>query len=153
MEASATTAEICTKTSAAWRACKKALQNKTAPALAGAKSLVGQAFIFAHALKNSPQGCFFAALPPGFQILPGLFMKTAPALAGAKSLVGQAFIFTHALKNSPQGCFLRLCRRAFKSCLAYLCKMPPHWRGQNFWWARQDLNPRPSGYEPPALTS
>ena len=22
-----------------------------------------------------------------------------------------------------------------------------------FWWARQDLNPRPSGYEPPALTN
>jgi len=22
-----------------------------------------------------------------------------------------------------------------------------------FVWARQDLNPRPSGYEPPALTS
>ena len=22
-----------------------------------------------------------------------------------------------------------------------------------FWWVRQDLNPRPSGYEPPALTN
>jgi hypothetical protein len=28
-----------------------------------------------------------------------------------------------------------------------------NYRGQSYWWGWQDLNLRPSGYEPPALTT
>ena len=48
----------------------------------------------------------------------------------------------------------RLRRRAFKSWLALLMEKVPPVRGHSFlWWAIQDLNPGPSGYEPPALTN
>ena len=43
-------------------------------------------------------------------------------------------------------------RCPFKSCLPQT-KKTPIWVSFLFLWARQDLNPRPSGYEPPALTS
>ena len=32
-------------------------------------------------------------------------------------------------------------------------KKPRNLRSRALWWASQDLNPGPSGYEPPALTS
>ena len=49
-----------------------------------------------------------------------VFVQNRPRFGGGEIFGGPGFIFTHALKNSPQGCFLRLCRRAFKSCLAFL---------------------------------
>ena len=36
--------------------------------------------------------------------------------------------------------------------ILYTKKVPPK-GGTLFWWAIQDLNPGPSGYEPPALTN
>ena len=60
---------------------------------------------------------------------------------------------TRALNNSPPGC----CLPCLRQCLAVQVltgNKKEHPDGCSFLlWASQDLNPGPSGYEPPALTN
>ena len=73
-------------------------------------------------------------LPLGFQVLDGLFSrKSAPEERGYIFYGGPSRDrATHALKNSQQDCFFRLCRRAFKSWMAFFNKKTSPVRGRSF---------------------
>ena len=62
---------------------------------------------------------------------------------------------THGLMNSPLDCSLPRSRSAVLSSPGWpFYKKSFHLTVEAFlWWAIQDLNPGPSGYEPPALTN
>ena len=60
---------------------------------------------------------------------------------------------TRALNNSPLGCCLP-CLRQCRAVQVLAGNKKEHPDGCSFLlWASQDLNPGPSGYEPPALTN
>ena len=60
---------------------------------------------------------------------------------------------TRALNNSPPGCCLP-CLRQCSAVQVLTGNKKEHPEGCSFLlWASQDLNPGPSGYEPPALTN
>ena len=78
-------------------------------------------------------------------------------LAGPQSGIRHPLTFlcagTRALNNSPLGCCLP-CLRQCRAVQVLTGNKKEHPDGCSFLlWASQDLNPGPSGYEPPALTN
>ena len=105
---------------------------KNAPALAGAKLWWASQEPRHPRPKKQSAGLFFAAAPPGFQVLTGPFIKKCPRLRGGNLIGGPARNHaTHALKNSPPDCFLRLTPPGFQVLAGPLIKKCPRLRGGN----------------------
>ena len=85
-----------------------------------------------------------------------LYTKKSAPKRGHSFLVGHPLL-TRALSDSPLDCRMLRFRGARAVQVLdglFSKKTAPRIRGGCFlWWAIQDLNPGPSGYEPPALTN
>ena len=95
--------------------------------------------------------------PTGLLFAPPRAVPCCSSPGGPQNVIRHPLTFlgdgTRALNNSPLGCCLP-CLRQCRAVQVLTGNKKEHPDGCSFLlWARQDLNPRPSGYEPPALTN